>query len=56
MPGYPWLPAAFLLVLLGVAGQVLARQTRLALAGIVIVAAGLPVYAMMRGWRSRSRV
>jgi APA family basic amino acid/polyamine antiporter len=53
MPGYPWLPAAFLLVLLGIAGQVLARQTRLAVAGIVIVAAGLPVYAVMRSWSSR---
>ena len=30
MPGYPWLPAAFVLVPLGVAGDVLARQTRLA--------------------------
>ena len=52
MPGYPWLPAAFLLVLLGIAGQVLARQTRLAVAGLVIVAAGVPVYLLMRRWRA----
>jgi APA family basic amino acid/polyamine antiporter len=54
MPGYPWLPAAFLLVLLGIAGQVLARQTRLAIMGLLIVAAGVPVYAMMRGWSARA--
>jgi APA family basic amino acid/polyamine antiporter len=52
MPGYPWLPAAFLLVLLGIAGQVLARQTRLAIMGLLIVAAGVPVYALMRRWSS----
>jgi APA family basic amino acid/polyamine antiporter len=50
MPGYPWLPAVFLLVLLGIAGQVLARQTRLAIMGLLIVAAGVPVYALMRRW------
>jgi APA family basic amino acid/polyamine antiporter len=54
MPGYPWLPAAFLLVLLGIAGQVLARQTRIAVAGLVIVAAGVPVYAAMKTWRDRA--
>jgi APA family basic amino acid/polyamine antiporter len=53
MPGYPWLPAAFLLVLLGIAGQVLARQTRLAIMGLLIVAAGVPVYALMRRWSAR---
>jgi APA family basic amino acid/polyamine antiporter len=52
MPGYPWLPAAFLLVLLGIAGQILARQTRLAVAGLLIVAAGVPVYVLMRKWRA----
>jgi APA family basic amino acid/polyamine antiporter len=52
MPGYPWLPAAFLLALLGIAGQVLAQQTRIAVAGLLIVAAGVPVYAAMRTWRA----
>jgi basic amino acid/polyamine antiporter, APA family len=52
MPGYPWLPAAFLLVLLAIAGQVLLRQTRLAVTGLLIVAAGVPVYVMMRRWRA----
>jgi APA family basic amino acid/polyamine antiporter len=56
MPGYPWLPAAFLLVLLGIAGDVLVRQTQLALAGIVIVAAGVPLYiAMRRRGEARAR-
>jgi len=45
----------FLLVLLGIAGQVLARQTRIAVAGLVIVAAGVPVYAAMRRARPRTR-
>jgi hypothetical protein len=48
MPGYPWLPAAFLVVLLGIAGDVLVRHTQLALAGIVIVVAGVPLYFVMR--------
>jgi APA family basic amino acid/polyamine antiporter len=55
MPGYPWLPAAFLLVLLGIAGQVLARQTRLAVAGLLIVAAGVPIYFVMRRWAAGRR-
>ena len=52
MPGYPWLPVAFVLVLLGIAGDVLVRQTRLALAGTAIVAAGVPMYYLMkRSWK-----
>jgi len=52
MPGYPWLPAAFVLILLGLAADVLFRQTRLALGGIAIVVAGVPLYFLMRrSWR-----
>jgi APA family basic amino acid/polyamine antiporter len=48
MPGHPWLPAAYVLVLLGVAGEILVRRTQAALAGIGIVLLGAPVYAAMR--------
>lgn len=52
MPGYPWLPALFALVVLGVAFDVLVRQTPLALAGAAVVAAGIPIYVLMkRTWR-----
>ena len=56
MPGYPWLPAAFVIVLLGLAGNVLVLQTRLALAGTAIVVIGVPVYFLMkRSWRQPER-
>ncbi|HEY3176734.1 MAG TPA: amino acid permease [Candidatus Polarisedimenticolia bacterium] len=51
MPFYPWLPAAFVLVLFGLAGDLAVRQTRLALAGAGIVVAGIPLYFLMtRSW------
>ena len=52
MPGYPWLPAAFVAVLLAIAADVLVRQGLLALAGTVVIAAGAPLYLVMR-WRIR---
>jgi basic amino acid/polyamine antiporter, APA family len=48
MPGYPWLPVVFLAVVLGVAGDLLWRETAVALGGILVAAAGMPVYAVMR--------
>jgi len=48
MPGYPWLPALFVLALLGIAADVLLRQTLLALGGVAIVVAGVPLYFVMR--------
>lgn len=48
MPGYPWLPAAFVLVVLGVAATVLVGQTRIALMGCVVILLGLPLYVVMR--------
>jgi APA family basic amino acid/polyamine antiporter len=48
MPGYPWLPAIFVLVLLGIAGDVLVHQTRLALGGAFIVVAGIPLYFVLK--------
>ncbi len=45
MPGYPWLPGAYMLALLAVAGDIAIRQPRLALAGTAI---GIPLYAVMK--------
>ena len=44
MPGYPWLPALYVLSLLGVAASVLVTAPRLALAGVGILIAGWPLY------------
>lgn len=48
MPGYPWLPAIYILVLIGIACNVAIRQTHLALAGSGIVLIGIPLYMTMR--------
>jgi len=48
MPGYPWLPAAFVLVTLGVAATVLVGQTPIALAGCAVILLGIPLYVIMR--------
>ncbi|MBI1951591.1 MAG: amino acid permease [Acidobacteria bacterium] len=48
MPAYPWLPALFVLAVLAVAAHVLIRQTPLALAGCAVVAAGVPLYFVLR--------
>ena len=54
MPGYPWLPTAFVLLLVGLAGDLLARQTRVALAGAAVVLAGVPLYVLMKAcWGDR---
>ena len=46
VPGYPLLPALYLACLLGVAASVLITQPRLALAGIVVMLAGLPLFIL----------
>lgn len=48
MPGYPLLPALYLLCLLGVAARVLATEPRLALMGIVILLTGWPLFRLGR--------
>jgi APA family basic amino acid/polyamine antiporter len=48
MPGYPWLPALFVLAVLGVAAHIAVRQTPTALAGCAVAAAGVPLYAVLR--------
>lgn len=48
MPLYPYLPAAYLLALLAVAASVLATAPALALAGVVILLLGWPLYRLGR--------
>ncbi|HKQ98303.1 MAG TPA: hypothetical protein VJV75_10540, partial [Candidatus Polarisedimenticolia bacterium] len=48
MPGYPLLPALFVLVVLGVAVSILIGQTRIALAGCAVMLLGLPFYVLLR--------
>jgi APA family basic amino acid/polyamine antiporter len=48
VPGYPLLPILYLTSLLGVAASVFITQPRLALAGIVVILAGLPLFLLGR--------
>ncbi len=48
MPGYPWLPAIFLACLVGVAISVFLTQPRLAIAGIVVLLVGWPLFRIGR--------
>ena len=49
--GYPWLPAAFVVATLLLAGGTLASAPRESLLGLLAIAAGWPAYAWWR-WRS----
>ncbi len=46
MPGYPLLPGFFVLCLLGVAARVFTIEPKLALAGIMILATGWPLFRL----------
>jgi APA family basic amino acid/polyamine antiporter len=48
VPGYPLVPAIYLLCLLGVATSVLVTQPRLAVAGIFVLMAGWPLFRLAR--------
>jgi APA family basic amino acid/polyamine antiporter len=50
VPGYPWVPASFVLATLWIAGHVLVERPGEALLSLATVAAGLPLYAL---WRRR---
>ncbi len=49
-PGYPWTPLAYAVASLGVAAASAAYAPRQALQGLALVAAGLPLYGLLR-WR-----
>ena len=48
VPLYPLLPALYLLCLAAAAAWILATQTRLAVAGLLLLATGAPLYALGR--------
>jgi APA family basic amino acid/polyamine antiporter len=48
VPGYPFVPLAFVLATLASAVFMAAREPRQALLGLATAAAGLPVYAWLR--------
>ena len=48
VPGYPWVPAIYLACLLGVATSVFVREPRLAVAGIVVLLTGWPLFRIGR--------
>jgi len=50
--GYPWVPAAFVLVSLAFVANTLVERPTQALAGLGLMALGLPAYAW---WRARAR-
>ena len=51
--GYPWAPAAFVLVSFAIVANTFREDPRVAFAGIGVIAAGLPVYFwMVRGARA----
>jgi APA family basic amino acid/polyamine antiporter len=49
VPGYPWVPAAFVLFSAAYVVLSVIQNTRNALMGTALVAAGLPVWAWYRG-------
>jgi len=58
-PGYPVVPALYLLCLLGVAAHIAVTETRLALAGTAIMLTGWPLFFLGRGlnrFRPQARV
>ena len=56
MPGYPVVPALFVICLLGIVVNILLTATRLALVGTAVLAAGWPLYlAMRRATREKAR-
>lgn len=54
-PGYPWVPGLFVATLATVALHVLWREPVLALAGLAILAAGFPLFFVLRRLEARRR-
>ena len=54
VPGYPWVPASFIVATLWIAGYVLVERPTEALLSLATVLAGLPLYAIWRRRKSQS--
>jgi APA family basic amino acid/polyamine antiporter len=52
VPGYPWVPALFVLAMLALVANTLRERPVESLIGLGIVALGLPAYVL---WRHRAR-
>jgi APA family basic amino acid/polyamine antiporter len=52
--GYPWAPALFVLASAMIVGNEIWRNPGTSAAGLAIIAAGVPVYALMKGSRHRA--
>ncbi len=52
VPGYPWVPASFILATLWIAGHALMERPAEALLSLATVALGLPLYLVVRRRRS----
>ena len=52
VPGYPWVPGFFVFVSLGTAGFMIVRQPGEAVAGLLTMAAGVPLYFAIASRRS----
>lgn len=54
MPGYPVLPALYIICLLGVAGRVFSLEPTLALSGVIVLITGWPLFKLGRALFGRS--
>ncbi len=54
-PGYPVLPALYVLAAAAIALDLLLVKPRYTVAGLVIVASGVPVYVFWQWWQKRAR-
>ncbi len=52
IPGYPWVPAVFVLATLGTAAFMVVRQPSEALMGLATLTLGLPLYGLRAKWRA----
>jgi APA family basic amino acid/polyamine antiporter len=52
VPGYPWLPAMYVVLNVVIAGNLLVHQPGYTIPGLVLVASGVPAYFAWR-WRAR---
>ena len=53
MPGYPWLPVAYVAVSAWIVGYAVASRRTETILGLVTVGAGVPLYYFVRFWRNK---